>query len=192
MLFARYFTKKPVVKAILCTCMHISVQKCKFLQFSKYKLYTFDISQTNITRYCTGCGNNKDETFFKHQNPQDTPMFRLYGWALASVSFKVIGRIMTMRYRECTVIAHMWQDMMTSSNGNIFRVTCPLCGEFTGEFPTQRPVTRNFDVFFDLRLNTCKRLSKQSWGWWFETLSRPLWRHCNEITCHINLVGRKN
>ena len=24
-----------------------------------------------------------------------------------------------------------------------------------------------------------KRLSKQSWGWWFETLSCPLWRHCN-------------
>ena len=47
----------------------------------------------------------------------------------------------------------------------------------TGEFPTQRPVTRSFDVFFDLRLN--KRLSKQSWGWWFETPSRSLWRHCN-------------
>ena len=45
----------------------------------------------------------------------------------------------------------------------------------TGEFPAQRPVTRNFDVFFDLRLN--KRLSKQSWGCWFETLSCPLWRH---------------
>ena len=43
-----------------------------------------------------------------------------------------------------------------------------------GEFPTQRTVTRSCDVFFDLRLN--KRLSKQSWGWWFETLSRPLWR----------------
>ena len=45
--------------------------------------------------------------------------------------------------------------MMTSSNGNIFRVTGPLCGEFTGpsEFPTQRPVTWSFDVFFDLRLN---------------------------------------
>ena len=47
----------------------------------------------------------------------------------------------------------------------------------TGEFPAQRPVTRSFDVFFDLRLN--KRLSKQSWGWWFETPSLPLWRHCN-------------
>ena len=36
----------------------------------------------------------------------------------------------------------------------------------TGEFPTQRPVTQSFDVFFDLSLN--KRLSKQWWGWWFE------------------------
>ena len=33
----------------------------------------------------------------------------------------------------------------------------------TGEFPSQRPVTRSFDVFFDLHLN--KRLSKQSWDW---------------------------
>ena len=47
----------------------------------------------------------------------------------------------------------------------------------TGEFPVQWPVTRSFDVFFDLRLN--KRLSKQSWGWWFDTPSRPVWRHCN-------------
>ena len=48
----------------------------------------------------------------------------------------------------------------------------------SGEFSAQRPMTRSFDVFFDLRKN--KRLSKQSWGWWFETLSRPLWRHCND------------
>ena len=59
--------------------------------------------------------------------------------------------------------------MMTSSNGNIFRVTGPLCREFTGH-------QRNFDVFFDLHLN--KRLSKQSWGWWFETPSCSVWLHC--------------
>ena len=47
----------------------------------------------------------------------------------------------------------------------------------TGEFPSQRLVMRNFDIFFDLRLN--KRLSKQSWSWWFETPSCPLRRHCN-------------
>ena len=46
-----------------------------------------------------------------------------------------------------------------------------------GEFPTQRPVARSFDVNFDLRPD--KRLSKQSWGWWFETLSYSLWRHRN-------------
>ena len=63
---------------------------------------------------------------------------------------------------------HRWKartrNMIMSSNGNIF--------------PTQRPVTRSFDVLFDLRPN--KRLSKQSWGWWFETPSRPSWCHCNE------------
>ena len=56
---------------------------------------------------------------------------------------------------------------MTSSNGNIFRVTGHLV---PGEFPAQRPVTRNFDVLFYLRLN--KRLSKQSSGWWLEENAR--------------------
>ena len=64
-------------------------------------------------------------------------------------------------------------SLMTSSHANIFRLT-------GREFPAQRPVTRSFDVFFDLCLN--KRLSKQSWDWWFETLSRPLWRHYNVVS----------
>ena len=55
----------------------------------------------------------------------------------------------------------------------------PLWGNspVTGESPSQRPVTRSLDVIFDLRLN--KRLSKQSCGWWFETSSHSIWRHCN-------------
>ena len=45
-------------------------------------------------------------------------------------------------------------NMMTSSNGNIFRVAGHLCGNspVTGEFPTKRPVTRSFDAFFYLHL----------------------------------------
>ena len=54
--------------------------------------------------------------------------------------------------------------LFETPNGNIFRVTGPLCGEFY--------------VFFDLRLNN--RFSKQSWGWWFDTPPRSLWRHRNE------------
>ena len=49
-----------------------------------------------------------------------------------------------------------------------------------GEFPAKRPVTRSFDVFFDLRLHG--RLSKHSSGWWFETPSCPLWRHSDAVT----------
>ena len=55
----------------------------------------------------------------------------------------------------------------------------------TGEFPTQRPETGSFHVFFDLRLD--KRLSKQWWGWSFETPSCPLWRHCN-VLCAIRTI----
>ena len=80
-------------------------------------------------------------------------------------------------FKLCVTKWHsLWQIsicMMTSSNGNIFRVTGHLCGEFTGH----RPVTWSFDVFFDLRLN--KRLSKQSWCCWFETPWRSLWCHPN-------------
>ena len=47
----------------------------------------------------------------------------------------------------------------------------------TGEFPSRRPMTRSFDVFFDLHLN--KRLSKQSRRRWFETPWCLLWRHYN-------------
>ena len=67
----------------------------------------------------------------------------------------------------------LYDCMMTASNGNIFYVTGPLCGEF----PSQRPATRRIDGFFDLRLN--KRLSKQPRGWWFETPPHSLWRHRN-------------
>ena len=53
----------------------------------------------------------------------------------------------------------------------------------TGKFPAQRPVTRSFHVFFDPLLS--KRLSKQSWGWWFETPSWSLWRHGNAHTVFV-------
>ena len=59
------------------------------------------------------------------------------------------------------------------------RIADPLWGEFTGEFPSQRPVTRSFDDFYDLWLN--KQLSKQSWRQWFETPSCWLWCHCSGV-----------
>ena len=71
--------------------------------------------------------------------------------------------------------------MMTSSNGNISALLalCPGNSPVSGEFPAQRPVMRSFGVSLISALN--KRFSKQSWGWWFETPSHSLWRHCNAV-----------
>ena len=71
-----------------------------------------------------------------------------------------------------------WRHQMETFSALL--AICAGNSPVSGEFPGQRPVTRNFDVLFDLRLN--KRLSKQWWGWCFETLSHPLWRHCNGTT----------
>ena len=70
-----------------------------------------------------------------------------------------------------------WRHQMKTCS--VLLAVCAGNAPVPGEFPTQRPVTRSFDVLFDLRLN--QRLSKQSRGWWFETLSPPLWRHRNVI-----------
>ena len=43
----------------------------------------------------------------------------------------------------------------------------------TGEFPSQRPVTRSFAVLFDLSLNKRLRKNRDAGD------LRPLWRHCN-------------
>ena len=78
----------------------------------------------------------------------------------------------------------------------MFRVIDPLCGEVPGPrwIPLKRPgpVTRSFVIFFDLRLN--KRLSNQSWSWWFETPSHPLWRHrngkgCESVGCYTQIAA---
>ena len=70
----------------------------------------------------------------------------------------------------------------------IFSASLALCAGYspvTGEFPAQSPVTRSFDVFFDMRLN--KWWSKQSRCRWFETPSRSLWRHCQCERVHGSL-----
>ena len=74
-----------------------------------------------------------------------------------------------------------WRHQMET-----FSALLAICGgnsPVPDEFPTQRPVTRGFDVFFGLCLN--KRLSKQWWGWWFETLSHTLWRHRNAVATSV-------
>ena len=78
-------------------------------------------------------------------------------------TFSLIGIIILVVF----VVRPSFSFMMTSSNGNIFSALLILCAgnqPVTGEFISQRPVTRSFDVFFGLRLN--KRSSKPSNRQW--------------------------
>ena len=109
------------------------------------------------------------------------------GRACASARYHYITLLITF-LMQCV-------DLDTALLSRIFDTNTPVCTHddvikwkplprhwpfvVTGEFPTRRPVTRSFDVFFDLCVN--ERLSKESWGWWIETPSRPLWRHSNAI-----------
>ena len=69
--------------------------------------------------------------------------------------------------------------MMTSYNRKMFALLALCAGNspVTGEFSSQKPVTRIFDIFFDLRVDG--RLDKRWRRRRFKTSSRSLWRHCN-------------
>ena len=99
-----------------------------------------------------------------------------YFWCRINISF------MPMSY-TC-YLSTWWRNQMETFSALL--AICAGNSTVSGEFPAQRPVTRSFDIFFDLRLN--ERLSKQAWGWWFESLSCPLWRQCNDWKheyCHL-------
>ena len=99
------------------------------------------------------------------------------------------------RYHHIHGITQNWPDSRWRQQRETFSVLLALrVGNLpvTGEFPSQRPMTRNFNVFFDRCLN--KRLCKQSRRRWFETSSRSLWRHCNDMqaswtyrNCHFEI-----
>ena len=75
-------------------------------------------------------------------------------------------RYVCLLYWKSFYISTWWRPQMVTFSALL--AICAGNSPVPGEFPAQRPVTRSFDVLFDLRLN--KRLSKQSWGWWLETL----------------------
>ena len=106
--------------------------------------------------------------------------------------FDSLFRITTKKISDSSITGllvveiHRWQNSTHKKpimawwrhQKETFSALLPICAgnsPVTGEFPAQWPVTRSFDVYFDLRLK--KRLSKQSRGRRFETPSWPYCRH---------------
>ena len=115
------------------------------------------------------------QRFLKISSSYFCSVFHVYVISNLNVTFWLGIELSAIQHVNVSSPSSWWRHQMETFSALL--AICAGNSPVPGEFPAQRPVTRSFDVFFDLRLN--KRLSKQSWGWWFETLSRPLWRHRN-------------
>ena len=111
-------------------------------------------------------------------------------WRINPLTFdSVSGRLCqhngfwsTRSLRRQVISSHAihWLCTLWRLEMQTFSALLALCAgnsPITAEFSSQRPVTRSFDVFFNLRQNI--RLNKQSRRRWFKTSSRSSWRHSN-------------
>ena len=156
------------------TPKHISRRVAKYLWMTSHYILPVWLNQANIPSvwlsqarapYVDILLDQRPSTMAKaaSTSPHATPLIWYEPWSLV--------RPWTKRLSG----GPWWRHQMETFSALL--AICAGNSPVTGEFPTQRPVTRSFDVVFYLRLN--KRLSKQSWGWWFETPSHPLWGQCN-------------
>ena len=104
-----------------------------------------------------------------HTNHTHVTRFILYHCSKVMVSFTHFRQV------YFTGTGTWWRHHMGTFSASL--ALCTGNSPFTDEFPWQSPVTRSFDVFYDLRLN--KRSNAQSIRWWFEMPSHWLWRHCS-------------
>ena len=161
-----------------------AVLKAKNIPWCKMGI-TMDHMQSILSLQCLKMSTFNILIFFKTVSIQfgkkpisnwQIGSFTCHAWAIRqypSDYWTSVGQVL-ISY-ECNT--SWWRHQMET-----FSALLALCAgnsPVIGEFPLQRPVTRSFDVFFDLPLN--KQLSKQSWSWWFETPSCSLWCHCNDF-----------
>ena len=142
-----------------CTCIHLLLFFHTKIHLKRYVTihYTWEIFKYWQRR-------NEEQYYFFHFVSFVTSFLSNICWVMEGGSERQNG------------IKTWWRHQMETFSAEL--AICARNSPVTGEFPTQRPVTRSFAVLFDLRLNI--RLSIQWRGWWFETPVRLSWRHCNE------------
>ena len=131
------------------------------------KIYILDV--TSVSFNCLFKLKNIPKTT-KFNSMQDLAL----RWTRSHWGRPPRGAIISAKYIMLVKNA-WWRHQMET-----FSALLALCAgnsPVTGEFLSQRPVTRSFHAFYDLRPK--KRLRKKWRGWWFEMPSRSSWRHCN-------------
>ena len=117
--------------------------------------------------------NSKDTQEGTHGTADWTPRYMYYNYHIPVATPTLDTQwIDSMELRS---VESWWRHQMGTFSASL--ALCDGNTPVTGEFPSQRSVTRSFDVFFELRLN--RRLSKPSRRQWFQTPSRSLWSTCD-------------
>ena len=124
------------------------------------------------------------ENLRSHQRQQSCQIYDLL-FSVGSLQWNCTNSWFMLSLSLSLSLPAWWRHQMETFSALL--AICAGNSPVPGEFPGQRPVTRSFDVFFDLRPNI--RLSKQSWGWWSETPSSSLWRHRNGTSLQATYNG---
>ena len=169
---------KSQTRAMDMEGMHVTGVTGSTLNLGETEPAMLEIIDTQIVpklyKVTLSCFNHCHSKFVFEKNEH---IFIIY----ISFLIEIVTEVCTMT-RLCCIISVMAADVLVKqTHDDIIKWKhYPCYWPFVlGIHRSQRPVTRDFDVFSDLRLN--KLLSKQWWGWWFGTPSRPLWHHCNKL-----------
>ena len=155
----------------------------------KFHIYILLVSQSTISRHLFRQWLGTEQTL-KHYLNQSS---KVWNWpvetnyqSLAPTS-QFRGQLAERKCGDKTVHSlahgHIEHDVVI-----IFRVTSPLCGEFTGHrwIPLKKPSDAELWCFLCFAFD--KRLSKQWRLWWFGKPSCSLWCHCKgliDYSCSI-------
>ena len=157
--------------------MYISVTGPSFVQVMASRIFSASHYQNQCYFVVNWAHGNKLRGKLKQNTaifPQENEFEEVICKKFGNIVLASICKVTLMTY--CFYYFRSWWRHQMEPFFALLAI-CAGNSQVSCEFPTQRPVTRSFDVFFDLHLN--KRLSKQWRGWWFETPSCPLLRHRN-------------
>ena len=101
--------------------------------------------------------------FMKTHNIASTLLTIPYDMLVIQLDIGVLTPVIVLLFTFKKSIWRICEHDGVMKTFSTFLAICAGNSPVPGEFPAQRPVTRSFDIFFDLRLN--KRLSKQSRCW---------------------------
>ena len=194
--FTLWFWEKFDLYSTLVTALYYSLSGFvgpRYNSTRRYRVGTRPCYNANILHICMQCFRYIPLAALHNKAWIKSLTFhRQYFKCISSFSLKCVpqGYLYTYNvvpyihiHKDKKIRMSWWRHQMAPFSALL--AICAGNSRVTGDFPTQRPVTRSFDAFFDLGLN--KRFSKQSQGWWFDTPLRLLWRHCN-VPLHTSMM----